>query len=257
MKKSTSSYFYDGQIKKYIIQFMAIFSDMKVCFGDNDNDRDSNLVPVNIKYGSIDRVVAHVLSEHTQNKPLRLPVMAAELIGIELAPEARKGVGTVDRDVTFNRGGTFPDDVRAVYKYQPIPYRMRMELSLLASNNEQLLQMLEQILMIFDPQLQIQTSDQLQDWTRIGTVELDSIGNEINYPSGTDPRVLSYNLTFNFIVYLSPPLNVRNNIIQAIKLRVDTANANQDVWDLVTDLNRETPPYTTIYDAKQDPPPKR
>ena len=60
------NYYYNEQFKKHIVQFMAIFSGLKVSSGKNDFNSASNLITVPVVYGSRDRVVSHIFSEQTQ-----------------------------------------------------------------------------------------------------------------------------------------------------------------------------------------------
>lgn len=220
---STQNYYYAAQIRRYIIQFMAIFSGLQVSIGKNDYQTSTNLITVPIIYGSMDRVVAAIKSENTQNKPVRVPIMSAKVTTLALDDSLRHGVGQVQKNTYLPLGSTLPDGLRTVEKYMPIPYKMYMELSLYASNTQQQFQMLEQIMMLFDPILQIQTSDTYQDWSKITTVTMEDIGMEEQYPAGTERRILTTSLTFSFPIYISPPVNIRDDVIKQIRLKVDVA----------------------------------
>lgn len=222
------TFYYDGQIKRYLVQFMSIFSAMQVITGKRD-DNEPQLIKVPIHYGNKDRVVAHILADNTQNKLLRLPIMSANLTAIDLAPELRKGVGGERRQTYMPRGEVFPDDLKTVHQLMPIPYRARAEIAIMSSNTEQKLQILEQILMIFDPSIQLQTSDALLDWTKLTTVELDNIGIEENYPTGTDRRILVTVLSFNFPIYIAAPSNIKSEYIKEIFVRIGVVSQNVDL----------------------------
>lgn len=249
-KKALETYFYDSQLRDYIVQFMAIFSGLQVSVGDNDFEKQSKLIDVPVRYGSLDRVVAAIKSDNTQNKSIRVPTMSAYLVGLEMAPELRKGVGATERYSHFQRGGVFPRDVKVVEQYQPIPYNAVFELNILSSNTDQHFQILEQILTLFDPILQIQVSDDPHDRKRVTTVELTNIGLLENFPVGTDSRIITSKLSFVVPIHLAPPANIRKNVIHNIRLRIEAAMGNQDTKELVSDVTREFPPYQTIFDSK-------
>ena len=211
-------YFYDHQFKRYITQFMAIFSDMRVQVGASLG-LPARLIKVPIIYGSRDRVVA-IKGENTQNKPLRLPTMSGYLRTVEQAPDLRKGVGQRRRKTVMPLGGQFPNDIEVVHQFMPIPYRGRFELSVYASNTDQHFQIMEQILQIFDPVLQIQTSDDPFDWGMITSVELEGINWEENFPSQADRRVIQSTLMFEVTFYLSPPADLKKNFIANILVRL-------------------------------------
>jgi len=248
-KKDLDTYFYDGQIRNYIIQFMAIFSELKVSIGKNNSNSSTNLINVPVRYGNSSRIVDAILAENTQNKPLRLPMFAVNFEGMDQAPSRRKGVGTFDRHSVLPAGGELPGDVKVVYHYQPIPYDGLFELAMYCSNEDQHFQILEQILMIFDPMIQIQTSDDYHDWAKITQVELVNIDFNKNYPKLADKRIIVTLLNFRVQFYLTPPVNIKQNFIKAIKLRLDTIRTQDDIWEKVSDITREDPPYKTLFDA--------
>jgi len=230
-----STYYYDKQIKKYMTQFMAIFAGMEVSIGKNEDSDEEQLISVPIQYGNKDRVVAWIFGDQTQNKPLRLPMMSAYINGINMSPESRKGVGQTKRQTYLPRQGVFPDDITTVHQYMPIPYKISAELSIYASNSEQHFQILEQILMLFDPIVQIQISDGVFDWTKLTTVELDNINFDQNYPAGQERRMIISTLSFIFPVYISAPANLRNDWIKDIYVRIGavstSAETNQEMID--------------------------
>ena len=108
-------YFYSGEhIYNYVLQFMAIFSGMQVSIGKNDFDTEKSTIYVPIRYGTTDKTVEWIISSQTDNKPLRLPVMAAKITGIQLAPELRKGMRQEAANTHLPRGGTLPDDLKVI-----------------------------------------------------------------------------------------------------------------------------------------------
>lgn len=224
-----TNYFYENQIRDYQKQFAGIFLGMHVKTGKDGLGQETFMqVPVTI--GNKDRVVAAIQAGHTQNRPFSLPTMSCYLQGIDLAPQRRKGISTIDRRVFMPQGGVFPDDLSVVQRLMPIPYDITMELSIYASNTDQLHQILEQILMIFDPIVQIQKNDSSFDWTKITHVELIGIANEENYPIGTDRRIINWTLTFNMPIYLSAPLELKHNIVKDIVIQLgnlDTMQLNE------------------------------
>ena len=216
---SLENYFYDSQLKKSFVQFMAIFSGLQVSVGENDNNSDSNLIYVPIAHGSRDRVVSYIFQEQTQNKMLRLPMMSAQMTNMRLARERLSGQNQIKKDVKLKRGGAIPDDLQQMAMLKPVPYEVTMELSINTTNTEHQLQMLEQILLLFNPSVQIQLSDAFGDQRAVMEVILENIGLEENYPAGNDNRIVSSVLTFTYVLYLGGPVNLRNEIIKTIQVR--------------------------------------
>ncbi|QDJ96516.1 tail sheath stabilizer and completion protein [Xanthomonas phage Xoo-sp13] len=250
--KSVDHYFFDGQIRKAWVQFAAIFSELNVRVGKNDSKSTTDLVTVQVKVGSTDRVVASILAGNTQNKPIRLPAVAVQMVGMDMAYDYIKGSNQQARHTTFPVGGTLPDDGKVVYKYIPFPYFLNMEASLLASNEDQHQQMLEQILLLFNPDLQLQISDGFSDWTAITHAELTGISMDTPYPSESDRRIISTTLSFKVLCYLSPAINIRSNYLKRIKLRIAAVNSGESIEDFMVEDN--TGEYTIIADTDGIPP---
>ena len=209
-----TSYFYEGQLRSYLLQFCNIFAGLQVQMG-YDECNEAKFVTVPISVGSKDRIVAAIMAGNTQNKPFAIPAMAAHMSAIEMADQ-RKGIGYVDRRTVLKPQGVFPDDLQTIVRVMPIPYVMGVELSIYASNTHQLHQILEQLLVLFDPILQIQTSNNELDWTKITSVKLVSISNEENYPVGQERRIISWTLGFEIPIYISPPFDVKQNVVKKI-----------------------------------------
>lgn len=213
-----TSYYYEGQLRNYLLQFCNIFAGLKVATGKGECG-EVEYISVPIMVGSKDRVVAAIQAGNTQNRPFSLPMMAANISALSIAP-VRKGVGVVDRRVFLPPGGVYPQDLKTSVRYMPIPYIMDVDLSFYASNTQQMHQMLEQILMLFDPVLQVQTSDSAFDWTKITGVELTGINNEENYPASTDRRIIQWTLSFQMPIYISAPVDIREEIVRKIIIQL-------------------------------------
>jgi len=177
-------------------------------------------IEVPIMVGARDRVVSAIQSRNTQNLAFPLPMLSAYISNIALAPERRKGISVINRERFLPAGGIWPTDLEVAQRVMPIPYNLEMELSIYTSNTNQMHQILEQILMIFDPIVQIQKTDATFDWTKITHVELTGINNEENHPMGTDKRIKIWSLIFDMPIYLSAPLELKNNIVHDIQIRI-------------------------------------
>lgn len=244
----THPYYYDRQIERYLIQFTNIFTGFQVKVGIGDREQFAS---VPITYGSYDKVVASIFSMNTQNKPIRLPMMSTYMTGVEMAPEMYKGVGQEDRYSYLPSGGMLPDDVRVIHRYMPIPYRVTTELFVYSSNQVQQLQILEQILMLFDPTMVIQTSDARFDMTKLSVVELKSITLDEQIPPGADERMIIAHLNFDFVCWISPPIKDKDDFVQKIKLRVGIAGQNMSEQDIIDFFDTEGLKYHTIADATE------
>ena len=230
---------YDSQLRSYLLQFVSIFQGLMVKTGKGECDEEQYMtVPCVI--GNKDRVVAALHSGNTDNRVFSLPTMSTYMSGLNIAPERRKVQAYVDQRVTMRTGGVFPDDLTVVKRVMPVPYNMTLELSIYASNTQQMHQILEQILVLFNPDLQIQKNDAPFDWTKITKVELTDISNEENYPSSQDRRMIVWTLTFEMPIYLSVPMGVKDDLVRKIIIQIaslDTIVVNE------VDENGELTPF--------------
>jgi hypothetical protein len=243
-------YYYNQQLRNYILQFMAIFSGLQVQVGKWGTE-DEQLISVPIHYGHMDRVVAAILADNTQNKPLRLPVMSAYVRNMQIAPDRMHGIGTERRQAFVPVGGLIPDDLQVVHQRMPVPYNIEMELAVYASNTDQHFQILEQVLPLFDPQLNIQTTDGPFDWTRLTHVKLTSGPMmESNYPVATDRRIIQSSMVFEMPIWVDTPADVRRDFIEKIFLRIGAvSNGAFTNEEMVADLDGQGIPYTLIQDG--------
>lgn len=250
------NHWYDEQCKKYILQFMAVFADMEISIGKNDFNSETNLVKVPIRYGDADRVVNAILAENTTNKPIRVPMLSATLSEFQQAPQAQKGIGAIDRKSILPVGGSLPNDVEVLRRRIPTPYSLIFELNIITSNLDQKFQILEPILTIFDPLIQLQISDSPYDWNARMILQLDGISNEQNYPSQTDKRIIVTTLKFSTIRYFSVPFNFKKDFIKKVELKLNTLNYNETIESkTIEDFEypQSTQGYETIIDANDLP----
>jgi len=227
-------YYFNNQLRKFILGFMNIFVGLEVNAG-KDNVGESIQIEVPIRYGSMDRVVSAISSGDTQNKLHTLPMMACYMNNLSLAPDRMHGVNQVDRRTYLEQGGIFPDEVKVIQRVVPIPYNMEMELSIYTSNTQQLFQIIEQVLILFDYDMQIQFNDAPFDWTRLSKVTLTGLQNEEVYPVGTDRRAVIWTLQFEVPIWISPPINIRSDIIKNINLRISHINENSQFDEIGVD----------------------
>lgn len=217
--------------------------------------QDERLINVPVMYGHRDRVVASIIAEQTQNKPIRLPTMAAYMRSVDMAENRYAGIGTERRNTYVPVGGLVPDDMRTVHQRRALPINLTMELSIMSSNTKQHLQILEQILPLFDPQLNIQHSDSPFDMTRLTHVKLTGINTDSNYPTGTESRIIQSTLTFEIPAYIDSPSDVRSSIVKKIFLRVGAVASNASFdnnYEIIADLDAQGIDYNEIFDADTD-----
>lgn len=205
-------FFYDGQVRRYITQMMRILSNFPV----QDSKGVTKEVPV--MYGDLTRQVANIIRENSENKLPSAPRISVYITGME-----------IDRTRTSDASYTRKTNIReraydennneylnhqgknyTVERLMPTPYTITMNADIWASNTDQKLQILEQILVMFNPSLEMQTTDNFVDWTSISAVNLETIvWSSRSIPSGVDSEIDIATLTFSIPIYISPPAKVK------------------------------------------------
>ena len=237
-------HYYAKQLKRFILGFSGVFSGLQV-HGGVDQAGVPIMITVPIRYGSADRVVSAISTSHTQNKLHTLPIMSCFMTGIDLAPDRLHGVNQVDQQTYIEQGGVYPDDIKTITRVMAIPYNMQLELCIYTSNTDQMFQILEQILLLFDYNLQLQFNDSAFDWTKITQLQLTNLQSEENYPSGSENRIVMWSLNFQMPIWLSPPMEVRKDIINSIRVRL--GDLDSMVLNEVDDHGNLVP-FTDLFD---------
>jgi len=79
-------FFYDGQIRRFLVQFMRIVSNFEVEFGrDRDGTRTLQRVPV--YYGDPSRQAATILRGNSENTLNAVPAMSVYISGFTYAQD--------------------------------------------------------------------------------------------------------------------------------------------------------------------------
>ena len=151
---------YDSQHRRYLLQFMRIFSDIKVRNGPDTNGIYT-LSRVPIVYGDPSWVVAQLLKGASENTLMPAPMFSAYIESIKMAPDRRQDTMFVGKVSTLERGiqGTSPavcdNNQSPVYtskagirydvdRYMPVPYDMYLKLDCWTTNTSNKMQIAEQ-----------------------------------------------------------------------------------------------------------------
>jgi hypothetical protein len=205
-------HFYDGQIRRYTTQMMRILSNFPV------KDGKGNVKDVPVMYGDLTRQVANIIRENSENKLPSAPRISVYITGLEL-DKARLLDATFVKKSNI-RERAFNEETGEYENYQgknytverlmPTPYILRVNADIWASNTDQKLQILEQILVLFNPSLEMQKSDNFVDWTAITVVNLENVNwSNRSIPVGVDSEIDIATLTFSVPIYISPPVKVK------------------------------------------------
>lgn len=179
---------------------------------------------VPIKWGDMSRQAANILSGNTENVTLTAPSMATWIYAVSLDDSRRQDPTWVSKIVALERefkDGKYTSDQGNTYsieRYMPVPYLIKFQLDIWTSNTDTKLQILEQLMMIFNTSLQLQQNDSVFDWTSIFEVFLTEIlWTNRTIPQGTDTSWDFATMKFEVPVWISPPAKeMRAKVIKDI-----------------------------------------
>ena len=222
-------FFYDQQIRRFLLQFIRAFSNFQVEYG-KDRDGLTTLQTVPVKYGDATRMVSSIVRENSENKILPTPMISCYITGLEYNPERRQDPTFVDKkhirmrkfDANTNSYTTQQGNAFTIERMMPVPYTLQMSVDIWTSNTNQKLQLLEQILVLFNPALEIQSTDNYLDWTSLSYIELSGTQfSSRSIPQGVDDQIDIATLQFTVPIFLSAPAKVKklgviNKIVASI-----------------------------------------
>ncbi len=230
-------FFYDRQIRRYITQFIRLVSNFQVEFG-KDRDGVTALQRVPVIYGDSSRQAMAIIRNNSENSVNAVPAMAVYVAGLDYDRSRIQNPTYVDKmqirerhyDVETGEYGTTQGDTYTVERLMPVPYKLTLKLDIWTSNTEQKLQILEQLTTLFNPALEIQSTDNYIDWTSITYVLLTGTNwSSRSVPVGTDTSIDIATLTFELPMYISPPALIKSmGVIQKIIASVFDSNGNLD-----------------------------
>jgi hypothetical protein len=129
------------------------------------------------------------------------------------------------RERNVDADGNYTSEIGAGYtveKVMPSPFRLEVTADIWSSNTDQKLQIMEQILYLFNPDFEIQKSDNYIDWTSLSYVELTGTTfSSRTIPVGADSEIDIATLTFSMPIWISPPVKVKKlGVIQKIIMSI-------------------------------------
>ena len=221
----SQKYFYDGQLRRFLVQFIRIVSNFEVEFGkDRDGTRTLQRVPV--YYGDASRQAQIILKGNSENTLNAVPAMAAYISGLTYEQSRMQEPNFVSKmnlrmreyDVTTGLYSGNQGDSYTIERLMPVPYKLTMKLDIWTSNTEQKMQLIEQIAVLFNPSLEIQSTDNYIDWTSLSFVQLtELLWTSRVIPAGADESIDIASLTFDMPIWISSPAKVKRlGVIQKI-----------------------------------------
>jgi len=211
-------FFYDEQIRRFLLQFTRIFSGFQVEYGRDENSENAALLRVPVRYGDSSRNAQTIIQQNSASSLPSTPLMTFYISALDYdrpriqEPYHVSKIAVRQRtyDEATETYETTQGNAFTIERLMPVPYKLTINLDIWTSNTNQKLQLLEQILTLFNPSLEIQSTDNFIDWTSLSVVELDSTTwTSRTIPMGTDNPIDICTLRFTLPIWISSPAKVK------------------------------------------------
>lgn len=204
------TYFYNEHIKRAVAVFGTLFNNIKVVKKDTAG-KVLSTIKVPLAYGPRQKFLARITDEQYLNDPklaIRLPRMSFELISISYDQSTKLQKGLTR---TITSGPT----TRSTVLY-PVTYRLGIQLNVLAKNQDDALQILEQILPFFQPDYTVTVKEMGGTWKTDMPFVLESVSMSDDYEGDFNTRrAIIYTLEFETRVRFYGPTQQRSVIRQS------------------------------------------
>lgn len=228
-------FFYDGQIRRYVAQFIRLLSHFHVETG-KDSNGNSALIRVPVTYGDISRQVASIVRKNSENALNSVPRISCYITGVQYDRDRIQSPAHVDKvhikerfyDKNTGEYTAGPGDSYTIERSMPSPYKLTVNADIWTSNMEQKLQLTEQLCYMFNPSLEIQTTDNYVDWTSISFVELTDISfSNRTVPVGVEDQIDICTMTFEIPVWINPPAIIKRlGVISKVVMGIFDGSGN-------------------------------
>ena len=241
-----TQFFYDEQLRRFLLQFARIFSNFAVEYGRNEEGTDHTLIRVPVKYGDWSRQAQTVLQNNSASTMASTPQMTFYISALDYDRPRIQDPTFVSsiavRQRTYDEASqsyeTTQGNAFTIERLMPVPYKLTMKLDIWTSNTNQKFQLLEQISVLFNPALEIQSTDNYIDWTSLTVVELESTQwTSRTIPMGTENPIDISTLTFNIPIWISSPAKIKKlGVVERIIASVFDANGDASLAVTDNDL---------------------
>lgn len=249
-----AQFFYDNQIRRFLIQFAKIFSNWYVTKGKDPNGNEI-LVRVPIMYGDQSRQASTIIANNSASNLPSAPLITYYISGLEYDQRRTQDPTFIDRinvrQRTFNsetgQYETTQGQAFTVERLMPVPYTLRVTVDFWTTNYQQKLELIEQLGTLFNPSMEIQSTDNFIDWTSLSVVYQDGLTfSSRSIPQGTANPIDVMSWKFYMPIWLSTAAKLKKmGVIEKIIASIYKGKALEDMQedDLLLGTRQKITPY--------------
>jgi len=225
--------FYHGTARKLVTAFGSLFTDIYITRTDPDEDVDVKYIKVPLTYGPKEKWLYRLTQNPTpgidDQIEMILPRMAFEMTGFTSDPS--RNLTATGRTVK----AIVSDNTLLKAQYNPAPWDLGFQLSIMTKNVDDGLQIVEQILPFFRPEFSVTVNDipELGLKKDIPIILTSVVCNDSNWDGQfTERRTIIWELSFTAKAYFYPPVAPTKVVLKAtVNFEVDgeTSNASNSL----------------------------
>jgi len=200
-----------------------MISNFQIEYGnETDGVNQAALIRVPVRYGDASRNAQVILQENSRNSMPASPLMTFYISSLNYDRPRMQDPTFVSKinvrqrtyDTATETYETTQGNAFSIERLMPVPYKMGINLDFWSSNTNQKFQMFEQISTLFNPSLEIQSTDNYIDWTSLTVVELEDITfTSRSIPMGADNPIDMMTFKFNIPIWISSPAKVKKLVV--------------------------------------------
>lgn len=221
----------------------------------------AEMIRVPCRYGDPSRIASTIVAGNSENKAPAVPFISCIISSIAMDSARRQDPQLVEKVQINERRydseiGRYTNEIGNRYTVEramPVPYELTFQVDIWTNNLDIKEQLLEQILVLYNPAVDVQTSVNPIDWTVLSYIEMqDNITwSSRSIPIGTENPIDVATLVFKVPIWINPPAKVKKqSIIQQIVANIVEGSKNADMmeWDSYQLLARSivTPHDATV-----------
>lgn len=232
-----SNFFYDGQVRRFINQFIRMVSNFYVQYG-TDSSGGITYQRVPVMYGDPSRQAAQIIRNNSENTTNAVPAMAVYIDALSYDQTRLQNPTNVQsmniRQRSFDPvTGTYGENQGQTYSVErlmPVPYKLGLKLDIWSSNTDQKLQIWEQLVQLFNPAMEVQSTDNYIDWGSLSYALLnDTNWSSRSVPTSGEEPIDICTFKFDLPIWISTNAKVKKmGVIQTV------VNSFQDLSNLET-----------------------
>lgn len=249
-----ADFFYDNQIRRFLIQFAKIFSNWYVTKG-KDPAGNEILVRVPIMYGDSSRQAATIIANNSASNLPSAPLITYYISGLEYNQRWTQDPTFVDkttiRQRTYNSETqsyeTTQGQAFSVERLMPVPYTLRITVDFWTTNYNQKLEIIEQLGALFNPALELQSTENFLDWTSLSAVFQDGLTfTSRSIPQGTQNPIDVMSWKFYMPIWISTASKLKKmGVIHKVIASIHSGSTLLDIQDddLLLGTRQKITPY--------------